>query len=113
MSDGKRNILEIYLEAKFKEVDSSAHRVAGSGCGDRQKSDISNKYCVVEAKIKHTQENIIVKYKDEWIKTLNGMPKGTNKFPIIATENCYGERFITLSAEDFFNLLKEAKDENK
>jgi len=108
MSDVK-NILEMYLVAKFKEIDSTAHRVSGSGCTDYQKGDISNKYCAVEAKIKHSHENIIVDYDNEWVKTINQMPMNSKKFPIIATENKYGERFITLSAEDFFKILKEAK----
>ena len=108
MSD-KHNSLEDYLVAKFKELDSTAHKVAGSGAGDKQKGDISNKYCCVEAKIKHTQENIIVDWKKEWLKTNDQMPINSKKFPIIVTENKYGCRFVTLTTEEFFKLLRESK----
>lgn len=111
MSDGKLNTLEIYLAAKFKEIDKTAHRTPGSGCGSSI-GDIASKYCFCEAKMKRTHENIIIKFKDEWQDLLNKMPLKTDKFPIIATENKYGEKFITLLADDFFNLLKEAKLDN-
>ena len=108
MSDVK-NSLERYLVAKFKEIDPSSHRVVGSGCTDYQKGDISNKYCAVESKIHRTHENIIVNYKNEYQKTLNQMPLNSKKFAIVCTQNKYGENFVTLSCEDFFNLMKEAK----
>lgn len=108
MSDTK-NSLEIYLVEKFKEIGIKAHRTAGSGCGDRQKSDISNPYFQIEAKIKHSHENIIVDYKNEYLKTIDQMPRKSNKTVVIATEQKFGERFITMSAEDFFKLVAEAK----
>lgn len=108
MSD-KHNSLEEYLVANFKELDPTAHRVAGSGCTDYQKGDISNKFCAVEAKIKRSNKNIVIDYEHEWLKTLDQMPINSKKFVIVATENSFGEKFITMSAEDFFKLLKEAK----
>jgi hypothetical protein len=110
MSDGKKNSLEIYMAAKFVEIDSKAHRTPGSGCGNSV-GDIANRYCFVECKMKHTVENIIVQYENEWYHLLNQMPMHTDKFPVIATENKFGERFVTMSAEDFFKLLKEAKND--
>ena len=108
MSDIK-NPLESYLVSKFKEIDPTAHRVSGSGCGDRQKGDISNKFCAVEAKVKRSHENIIMDYQDEWLKTNNQMPMNSKKFPIVAIQNKYGENFVVLSAEDFFKIMREAK----
>lgn len=108
MSD-KNNPLELYLVEKFKEIDPKAHRTSGSGAGDLSKGDISNKFCAVEAKIKRSHENIIVDYKYEWLKTHDQKARGTSKFVIIATQNCYGENFITMGADDFFTLMKEAK----
>jgi len=110
MSDIK-NPLEIFIEAKFKELDPKAHRTSGSGCGN-QKGDVANKFCQVECKIKRSNKNIIVDYENDYLKTLNQMAKGTNKFVIVATQNSYGENFITMSAEDFFTLLKKAELDN-
>ena len=64
MSDVK-NSLELYMLAKFKEIDPSAHRTAGSGCGN-QKGDISNKFTACECKIKRSNKNIVVDYKNEY-----------------------------------------------
>ena len=107
MSDLK-NKLEIWLEAKFQELDPKAHRTPGSGCGNAV-GDISNKFCFVEAKEKHTHENIILQFKDEYQHLLFKIPDCSEKFPIFCIENMYGNKFIILQAEDFFNLLKEAK----
>ena len=109
MSDGKKNSLEIYMAAKFAEIDPRAKRTPGSGCGNST-GDIANKYCFVECKMKHTHENIIVQFKDEWQHLLNEMPISTDKFPIIAVQNKFGENFVVLQAEDFFKLLAEAKN---
>ena len=108
MSDVK-NPLEMFIEAKFKELDPKTHRTSGSGCGN-QKGDIANKFCAVECKIKRSNKNITMNYDDEWVKTNNQMATGTNKFPIVAIQNKYGENFIVLSADDFFKLMKDAND---
>ena len=108
MSD-KNNPLELYVLSKLKEIDPKSHLTSGSGAGDLSKGDVANKFLAVECKIHRTQENIIVKYKDEYLKTCNQMANGTNKIPIIVTQNCYGLNFVTLNANDFFDLVKEAK----
>jgi hypothetical protein len=108
MSDGKLNTLEIYLASKFQELDPKAHRTPGSGCGNSI-GDIANKYVFCEAKIKRSHENITVKFQEEWLHLVNQMPMNTDKFPIIVTQNKYGNNFVTMLSEDFFSLLKEAK----
>jgi hypothetical protein len=108
MSD-LHNKLEEWLVGKFQEVDPKARKTPGSGCGNSC-GDISNQYCYVEAKMKHGQENIIVKLKEEWNHLLFKMPLKTEKFPIVFVEQMYGEKFAILKAEDFFTLLKEAKN---
>jgi len=107
MSDSK-NKLEQYIVEKLLPIDSYARKTRGSGCGN-ECCDVSNKYFYIECKQKKTKSNIIVDYKKEWLKSLNSMPVNTLKPLLIVTENKEGERFVTLSAEDFFELVYEAK----
>jgi len=107
MSD-RKNKLERYVVEKLLPIDPYTRPTRGSGCGN-ECCDISNKYFYIEAKQKKTKDNIIIDYKKEWLKSLNSMPVNTFKPLIIVTENKPGERFVTLSAEDFFDLLYEAK----
>ena len=109
MSDHK-NPLERYVVEKLLPLDPYARPTRNSG-GGNETLDITNKYFYVECKMKKTRSNIIVDYKKEWLKSLNSMPVNTLKPLIIVTENKEGERFVTLSAEDFFDLVYEAKDE--
>jgi hypothetical protein len=104
-----KNPLEMYLVEKFKEIDPSAHKVAGSGSTDFQKSDISNKFAFVEAKVKRSHKNVTMDYLKDWQHTLDQMPINSKKFPMVAIQNSFGENFVILSADDFFNLLKDAK----
>ena len=108
MSDYK-NKLEMWLLTKFQELDPHAQKTPGSGCGATRCGDIQNKFCFVEAKEKHTQENITLQFKKEYQHHLFKMPTHTDKIPIFCIENMYGNKFIILQAEDFFDLLKEAK----
>lgn len=106
MSDSK-NPLELWVVEQIKAIDKFCHKTSGSGCGDLSKGDIANKYFFVECKIRHTQENIVVQWHDLWLKHINQMPIASKKTPIIVIENKYGEKFVTLKAIDFFNLMKE------
>jgi len=110
MSD-KKNSLERYIVEKLLPVDPYARPTRGSGCGN-ESCDISNKYFYIECKQKLTKDNIIVDYKKEWLKSLSDMPINTFKPLIIVTENKQREKFVTLSVDDFFELLYEAKWEN-
>ena len=105
MSD-THNRLEEYLVAKLQELgDKTARKSAGSGCGN----DIADVVCkdfYIEAKINATRDNIIVRYKEEWLKLLSEIPLNTHKIPMIAKENKQGDRFITIEAEDFFRLIR-------
>lgn len=109
MSDHK-NSLESWVVGQFidRDIDPKARRTRGSGCGN-EVGDISNSLCYVECKMKHTKENIIVDFKDEWKHLLFKIPMHTSKFPVMFVEQMYGEKFAVLKAEDFFNLLKEAQ----
>jgi len=109
MSD-RKNSLERYIVEKLLPLDPYARPTRGSGCGN-ENLDVSNKFFYIECKQKLTKDNIIVDYKKEWLKSLNSMPVNTLKPLIIVTENKHGERFVTLSAEDFFELVYEAKDD--
>jgi hypothetical protein len=104
MSDFK-NKLELWLVEKFKETDPNARKTPGSGCGNSV-GDIQTERFYVEAKMKHTHENIIIEFKKEWQDLLGKMPVNTTKVPVIFTENKYGQKFATLNAEDFFELLR-------
>jgi hypothetical protein len=103
------NKLEEWLVGKFQQVDNLARKTPGSGCG-ASIGDISNKYCYVEAKMRHGQENVILKFKDDWKHLLFRIPIKTEKIPVVFIEQMYGEKFAILKAEDFFDLLKEAKN---
>ncbi len=107
MSD-KFNTLEQYLVEKLLPIDPYARRTRGSGCGN-EICDVFNKYFYIEAKQKLTKSNIIVDYKNEWLKSLNDMPINTLKPLLIVTENKQGEKFVTMNVDDFFEIVYEAK----
>lgn len=110
MSDTK-NSLESWVVEQLKPIDSFARRSPGSGCGNSI-GDVNNKYLWVECKMHHNKENVIVQFKSEWQHLLFRVPESSEKIPIMVIENMYGKKFVTLDAEDFFNLLKEAKCQN-
>ena len=108
MSDPK-NPLESWVVEQLKPLDPRARRTRGSGCGN-EIGDVSNSYLYVECKQKHTHENIIIEFKNEWQHLLFRVPEATTKIPVMVNENMYGDKFVTLKAEDFFALLREAKE---
>ena len=105
----KNNSLELYIVEQLKPIDPNTRVTKGSGCG-AEVGDVNNKYFYVESKIKHSKENIIIDYKKEWLTLTNRMTLNSKKTPLIVTENKYGDKFITLQADDFFKLAREAKD---
>ena len=58
----KNNELELYIAEGLKAIDPNARPTRGSGCGV-EVGDVSNKFFYVEAKQKHTKENIIIDFK--------------------------------------------------
>jgi hypothetical protein len=107
MSDTK-NSLETWVVEQLLPIDSRARRSPGSGCGNSV-GDVNNKYLWVECKQCHVKENIIIKFKEVWQHLLFRVPESSEKIPVIVSENMYGNKFVTLDAEDFFDILKEAK----
>lgn len=105
MSDHK-NSLESWVVEKLLPIDSKARRTRGSGCGN-EIGDVSNKHFFVECKQKHTHENIIIQFKEEWQHLLFRIPPSSQKVPLMVNENMYGEKFVTLKAEDFFQLMQQ------
>jgi len=109
----KHNSLEEYIVENLKDIDPNTRKTPGSGCG-ASNGDISNKFFFVESKIKHTKENIIIDYKNEWLILTTRMPLQSKKIPIIVTENKYGDKFVTMDADDFFELARKAfNDQNR
>jgi len=106
MSDSN-NLLEQYCLEKIKVIDPTARKSPGSGCG-ASVGDINSKYVFCGAKIKHTQENFIIDRKKDWLSLVKRMPNVTDKFLFLINENQYGERIVSLTSEDFFNLLYKA-----
>ncbi len=104
-----RNTLEEYVVEELKEIDPCSMKTPGSGCG-ASLGDVSNKYFFVECKQKLTKANIIVDYKKEYMDLVGQMPLNTDKIAIIVTENKHGDKFVTLDAGDFFNIVREAKN---
>lgn len=104
----KNNELERHIAQGLRPIDCRSRPTRGSGCGN-EIGDVSNKYFFVECKQKHTKENIIVEYKKEWMNLASQLPLRTRKIPIIAIENKFGDRFVLMSSEDFFQLAAEAK----
>ena len=92
----------------LKAIDPNSRPTPGSGCGNSI-GDVSNKFFFVECKQKHTKENIIIDFKEEWLSLTSRMSLQSKKIPVIVTENKYGDRFVTMSAEDFFNEVNLRK----
>jgi hypothetical protein len=108
MSDHK-NELESWVVGQIQDgIDPKARRTRGSGCGN-EIGDVSNDVLFVECKMKHTHENIIVEFKNEWQHLLFRLPMKTIKYPIMFVENKFGNKFAVLDAEDFFHMLRRLK----
>ena len=104
----KNNKLEIYISEKLKVIDPEARLTKASGAST-ELFDVSNKYFWVECKQRLTRENIIIDYKKDYLKTFNQIPLNNNKMLLLAHENKYHKRFVTLEVEEFFNLLYQKK----
>lgn len=96
--------LEEYIASKLKPIDKHAKPTRNSGASNGI-ADVENSIFYVECKQKKTKQNINIDYEKEWKKLINDMPINSDKTPIIATENKTGDRFVTLKAEDFFEML--------
>ena len=106
MSD-KNNSLERWVTEQLLPVDKKARPTRGSGCGN-EIGDNSNKYLYIECKQKLTKSNVIME-RSVWFKHLNGLPIATKKIPIYVTENKEREKYVVMSAHDFFNIIKKLK----
>lgn len=105
----KNNSLELWVLEQVKKFDTKASLTKASGAKGGQ-GDIANDYFVIECKQKRTKDNIIVDYKKEWLKTLHKLPINDLRSVVIVTENKKKEKFVTMNAEDFFELLYEIKE---
>lgn len=105
MSDHK-NKLELWIAEKLKPIDRNARKTKASGAST-EILDIMNKYFFIEAKQKLTKLNVIIDYKKEYLESLNQMPINTDKPLLIITENKVRDKFVTIKAEDFFELMYE------
>jgi hypothetical protein len=97
-------LLEEYILAKVKEIDSQARLSRGSGCGNDY-SDITCNFAFIECKKRNTVDFTIK--ESVWNHLNNNLPINTNKFCFMVHENKNGKRLITLDCEDFFRLIKE------
>lgn len=88
-------------------IDPKTKRTPGSGCGNSL-GDISNKYFFIECKQKRTKFNLIMDYKDEWLKLNDKLPIDSPKIPLCAYELKSGETFVVMKTEDFFKLSEKA-----
>jgi len=86
MSDGKQNKLELWLVEKLKRIDPTARQTKNSG-GSTELGDIRNEFLYVEAKEKHTKENIIMDYKKEWNHSIHELPVNNLKPVVMLKEN--------------------------
>ena len=101
--------LQWYITEKINEVyDCGAKPTKGSGNGPTDKGDVSNPYFMVECKLRNTKD-VTIKI-DVWEKNKAELPINSTRVPMMALENKNGKRFIVLDPEDFFEILKEAKD---
>lgn len=111
MSD-KHNNLEEYIVEGLKPIDKYTRKTKGSGCG-AEIGDVQNQFFFVESKIKHGKVNIIVDYKNEWLTLNSRIPLNSTKIPVVIVENKFGEKFVTMEAVNFFELVRKAfQDEN-
>jgi len=102
------NQLELYIANKLKWIDPNARPTRASGAST-ELGDVYNTLFFVECKQKRNKSNIIVDYKNEYLKLLEQTPINTKKPVIVATENCEGRVFITMEAEDFFRIVYKAE----
>ena len=101
-------LLEEYILAKVKEIDSQARLSRGSGCGNDY-SDITCNFAFIECKKRNTVDFTI--RESVWNHLNNNLPINTNKICFMVHENKNGKRLITLDCEDFFRVLDLANNE--
>lgn len=102
----KNNSLEVYIANKLKKLDKYARPTRGSGAA-REVEDAYNKLFVIEAKQKHTKENIVLDYKI-WKKLVGNVPIGSLRIPFYVTENKHMDKFAIVDLDTFFQILYKA-----
>ena len=100
----KDNPLELYVTQRLLGIDPHARPTRGSG-SHTEIGDVSNKLFFVECKEKHTRDNVIMDYRNEYLKLCEDMPIGTQKIPIVVTENKARDKFVIIRADDFFDIV--------
>jgi len=96
--------LEEWVLSKVKEFDSTARLSRGSGCGNDY-ADINCNFAYIECKKRNTKDFNIK--EDVWKHLNNNLPIDTKKYCFMVHENENGVRLLTLSAEDFFRIIKK------
>jgi len=96
--------LEEWVLAKVKEIDPSARLSRGSGCGNDY-ADITTNFAFIECKKRNTKDFTIK--EDVWRHLNNNLPIDTKKFCFMVHENKSGIKLLTLSADEFFRILKK------
>lgn len=99
----KKNKLELYLAEKLEKIDKYARPTRGSGASF-EVEDTYNKYFIIEAKEKHTKENIILE-REIWRKLVSNVPIGSRRIPFYVTENKHKEKYAILDLDTLFELL--------
>ena len=100
------NKFEEWILAKVRELDPTARRSRGSGCGNDYADIISN-FAFIECKKRNTKDFNIK--EDVWKHLNNNLPINTKKFCFMVHENENGIKLVTLDADEFFRILKENK----
>ena len=99
-------LLEEYVLAKVKEIDSQARIY--SNC---KQKDIACSFAFGECKKRNTKDFTIK--EDVWNHLNNNLPINTKKFCFMVHENVNGKRLVTLDLEEFFRLLHFVNEEGR
>lgn len=100
--------LENHVANKLIEIGDNKARPTRASGASTEIGDIFSKWFFVEAKQKHSKNNVIMDYKKEYIKLLKKLPINTQKELFIIIENKMNEKFIVIEAEAFFRIVKKA-----
>jgi Holliday junction resolvase len=99
--------LEEQVVSRLKEIEPNCRRTKGSGCAT-ELGDILSKHILCECKNRSTESITI--HENVWNKLLLELPVNSDKLPVYILANKNNKKWALLDMDDFFDLLKKAKE---
>jgi len=102
------NQLEEIVVDKIKKIEPNCRRTKNSGAST-ELEDVLSSLFMVQCKVDNKSENIIIK-KADWQQLFRKLPIESNRIPIFVNEQKDGIISVTLTIEDFFEIIYKLFD---